>query len=172
MATQDKPTPEEPGGPAGRLFDNLLAGQVKASAQQIWLAGMGAFARAQQEGGKVFDALVKEGAHLQKRTSEAAEDRFGDMGQRMSEAQARAGQGWDKLEGLFEERLGRALKRVGVPQARELAALADRVEQLEARLARLAKTAPPRKAAAAKPAAPTPARKAAAKRAATRKIVR
>ena len=42
-----------------RLFDSALAGSVKDSAQQIWLAGMGAFAKAQAEGGKVFDALVK-----------------------------------------------------------------------------------------------------------------
>jgi len=44
-----------------RLFDSALAGSVKESAQQIWLAGMGAFAKAQAEGRQVFDALVKEG---------------------------------------------------------------------------------------------------------------
>ena len=43
---------------SGRLFDSALAGTVKESAQQIWLAGLGAFSKAQEEGGKVFDALV------------------------------------------------------------------------------------------------------------------
>jgi len=48
------------------LFDSALASSVKESAQQIWLAGMGAFAKAQAEGKQVFEALVKEGASLQK----------------------------------------------------------------------------------------------------------
>ena len=40
-----------------------LSSAVKDSAQQIWLAGLGAFAKAQEEGSKVFDALVKEGSN-------------------------------------------------------------------------------------------------------------
>ena len=47
--------------PAG-LLDSQLAGAVKASAQQIWLAGMGAFAKAQEEGGKVFEEIGR--AHV------------------------------------------------------------------------------------------------------------
>ena len=50
---------------AGNLADNQFAHTVKGSAQQIWLAGLGAFAKAQEEGGKVFDVLVKEGATVQ-----------------------------------------------------------------------------------------------------------
>ena len=60
----------------GNLLDNALAGSVKDSAQQIWLAGMGAFSKAQEEGGKVFEALVKEGMSLQKKTQGLAEDRI------------------------------------------------------------------------------------------------
>ena len=69
---------------ANGLFDSALAGQVKDSAQQIWLAGMGAFAKAQAEGRQVFEALVKEGASLQKRTQSAAEERIGEVTNRMS----------------------------------------------------------------------------------------
>ena len=36
-----------------------LSSTVKDSAQQIWLAGLGAFAKAQEEGNKVFEALVE-----------------------------------------------------------------------------------------------------------------
>ena len=32
-----------------RVFDSAIAGQVKDSAQQIWLAGMGAFSRAHRQ---------------------------------------------------------------------------------------------------------------------------
>ena len=38
-----------------------LSGSVKDSAQQIWQAGLGAFTRAQAEGSKAFESLVKEG---------------------------------------------------------------------------------------------------------------
>ena len=57
------------------LFDSALASSVRESAQQIWLAGMGAFAKAQAEGKQRFEALVKEGANLQQKTHAAAEDR-------------------------------------------------------------------------------------------------
>src|SRR3954471_15969781 len=97
-----------------RLFDSAMAGQVKESAQQIWLAGMGAFARAQAEGTKVFETLVKEGTSLQKKTQSAAEDKLSEVTNKMSsmagDVQAKAGQHWDKLESIFEERTAKALK--------------------------------------------------------------
>ena len=70
--------------PAGML-DSQLASSVKDSAQQIWLAGMGAFAKAQAEGGKVFDALVKEGVSLQRKTQAVAEEKLGDVTGKMRE---------------------------------------------------------------------------------------
>ena len=42
-----------------------LTNTIRESAQQIWLAGLGAFAKAQAEGGKVFEALVREGQTMQ-----------------------------------------------------------------------------------------------------------
>jgi poly(hydroxyalkanoate) granule-associated protein len=151
--------------PSG-LFDNALAGSVKESAQQIWLAGMGAFSKAQAEGGKVFDALVKEGLNLQKKTQGLAEERIGAMTGRMTsmagEVQAKAGQHWDKLESIFEARTAKALNKLGVPSAKDVDALIARIDELAAQVARLggapAKKAPARKApsktaAAGKPAA-------------------
>ena len=52
--------------PAG-LLDSALAQSIKESAQQIWLAGMGAFAKAQAEGTQAFDKLIKDGINLQRR---------------------------------------------------------------------------------------------------------
>ena len=159
----------------GRLFDSALAGQVKDSAQQIWLAGMGAFARAQAEGTKVFETLVKEGAHLQKKTTTAAEDKFSEVTSRMSnmagDVQAKAGQHWDKLEGIFEERTAKALGKLGVPSAKDVDALKARIDELNAKVATLSKrSAPTTKAATPAPRAAAAkkvvAKKARAKRAA------
>ena len=143
-----------------RLLDGALAGQVKDSAQQIWLAGMGAFSRAQAEGTKVFEALVKEGATLQKKTQSAAEDKISEVTSKMSnmagDVQAKAGQHWDKLETIFEDRTAKALNKLGVPSAKDVDALMARIDELSAKVAKLSK-APAVKAAAKK----TPAAKSA-----------
>jgi len=154
--------------PSG-LFDSNLAGAVKDSAQQIWLAGMGAFAKAQSEGGKVFEALVKEGVGLQRKTQAVAEEKLGDVTGKMSsmasEVTSKAGASWDKLETIFEERTAKALGKLGVPTAKDVAELARRVDALAAAVAKLTKSP---KAAAEK----APAKKAAAKKApAARKAV-
>ena len=140
-----------------RLFDSALAGQVKDSAQHIWLAGMGAFSRAQAEGSKVFETLVKEGASLQKKTQSAAEEKISEVTTKMSsmagDVQAKAGQHWDKLEGIFEERTAKAMNKLGVPSAKDVAALTKRIDELSAKLAKMGKPTAPAKKAAAKPAA-------------------
>ena len=121
------------------LLDSALASSVKESAQQIWLAGMGAFAKAQAEGKQVFDALVKEGANLQKKTQSVAEERFGEVTNKMTsmadDVTAKAGKHWDKLESIFEERTAKAMKKLGVPSAKDVEALKERIEALSAQVA-------------------------------------
>jgi len=150
--------------PAG-LFDSQLAQTVKDSAQQIWLAGLGAFAKAQGGGNSVFETLIKEGVSLQRKTQTAAEQKLGDVAGKMTamagEVGSKANAQWDKLETIFEERTARAMSRLGVPSAKELAALSDRVDALAAAVAKLS-GAGEQKAAAPKPAARKASKKAAA----------
>jgi poly(hydroxyalkanoate) granule-associated protein len=135
-----------------KTSDRHLAGAVRESAEQIWLAGLGAFAKAQEEGTKVFEALVQEGEVLQRRTRSATEERIDEVAGRFTEAATQltrqASQSWDKLEQLFEHRVARALTRLGVPSPgdiRELTALLealnDRIEALDTRPARAAPSA-------------------------------
>jgi poly(hydroxyalkanoate) granule-associated protein len=159
--------------PAG-LLDGQLAGAVKASAQQIWLAGMGAFAKAQEEGGKVFEALVKEGVSLQRKTQAVAEERIGDVTGKMTamagEVTNKAGASWDKLETIFEARTAKALGKLGVPTAKDVAALTARVDALASAVAKLGgKVAAPAKAPAKPAATPSASKKPAAKKAAPAK---
>ena len=152
------------------LFDSALASSVKESAQQIWLAGMGAFAKAQAEGRQVFDALVKEGSALQKKTQSAAEERFGEVSNKMTsmadDVTAKAGKQWDKLESIFEERTAKAMKKLGVPSSKDVEALTARIDALSAQIAGRARSAA--KKTAARAGAKTATRKTSAKRA-TRK---
>lgn len=143
---------------AASLLEGALGGSVKDSAQQIWLAGMGAFAKAQAGGSKVFEALMKEGLALQKKTQGMAEAKIGGVTGKMTsmagEVQAKAGQHWDKLETIFEERTAKALNKLGVPSAKDLDALMQRIDGLAAQVAKLSKagTVAP-KVASRKPAA-------------------
>ena len=154
--------------PAG-LLDGQLAQSVRDSAQQIWQAGLGAFAKAQGEGGKVFEALAKEGAKLQKKTQSAAEEKISELASKVSGVSngvsAKAGQQWDNLEAIFEERVARALKSLGVPSSKDVDALIKRIDALSKAVGTkpAAKKAPVK--AAAKPAAKKVAAKPAAKKA-------
>ena len=162
-------------------MDSQLASSVKDSAQQIWLAGMGAFSKAQEEGTKVFEALVKEGLTLQKKTQGMAEEKISEVTGRMTAmadtVSARAGQNWDKLESIFEARTAKAMNKLGVPTAKDVEELAKRVDALAAAVAKLSKggaepsvaKAPAKRARKAAPAAApeaaAPAAKAPVKRA-------
>jgi poly(hydroxyalkanoate) granule-associated protein len=141
-----------------------LAQSVKDSAQQIWLAGLGAFSKAQAEGGKVFETLVKDGMGLQRKTQAAAEEKISEATSKMTSMAngitSKATGQWDKLENIFEDRVAKALSKMGMPTAKEVQALAKRVDELSAQL----KKAPVK--SAAKPAvAPKAAVKAVAKKA-------
>ena len=152
----------EPMSAMDHLQNSALANSVKDSAQQIWLAGMGAFSKAQEEGTKVFEALVKEGQSLQRKTQAVAEEKIGEVTGKMT-AMAdtvtnKAGQNWDKLETIFEARTAKAMSKLGVPTAKDVAALTKRVDELAQAVAKLSRSG-------AKAAAPAKAPKAAAKRA-------
>lgn len=146
-----------------------LKGAIKDSAQQIWQAGLGAFNKAQAEGTKAFEALVKEGVTLQRKTQSAAEERISEASSKMSsmatDISAKASGQWDKLETIFEDRVAKALNKLGVPSAKDISALIARVDELNKSVQKLsAKGAAPKPVAKATPkAAPKKAAKAAVK---------
>ena len=162
-----------------------LADSVKDSAQQIWQAGLGAFTKAQTEGTKAFEALVKEGVSFQRKTQSAAEEKITEATQKMTsmatDISSKASGQWDKLENIFEDRVAKALNKLGVPSAKDINALIARIDELNASVQQLTPAKPAAKKAIAKTAAepaeaapvaadaPVAAKKPAAKKAAARK---
>ena len=148
--------PKAPGGPS--------VGSVKDSAQQIWLAGLGAFAKAQEEGSKVFEALVKEGLGIQRKSQAAAEEKLSEATSKMANMAGgfapRAAGPWDKLANIFEDRVAKALHKLGMPSAQELEQLTQRLQVVEQQLAKFA--------GASEPAGHAPKKRPAAKTAAAR----
>ena len=107
---------------------------VLESSHQIWLAGLGAFAKAQQGGKQVFDMLVKQGEVLEAKTRSAAAQ-TADAAREAAKAKAKemqtmAGGTWDKLEQVFEDRVSRALARLGVYTSSDVERLSERVNEL------------------------------------------
>nr|WP_315463728.1 phasin family protein [uncultured Rhodoferax sp.] len=141
-----------------------LSASVKDSAQQIWQAGLGAFTRAQAEGSKAFEALVKEGVSIQRKTQAAAEGKINEATTKMStmanDITSKATGQWDKLENIFEERVAKALNKLGVPSAKDVSALMERIDELNKTVQKLtANASAPAKVAKAltKKAAPAAA---------------
>lgn len=138
------------------------------SAQHIWMAGLGAFHRAQDEGGKLFEMLVKEGGSLEQKTRRFATGKVDEardnVEARVAQVKERAADTWDRLEKVFEERVSRALGKLGVPGRDEMKALTARVEELNRQVRKLnarpeptARKAAPKARAAASETVATPA---------------
>jgi poly(hydroxyalkanoate) granule-associated protein len=156
------------------LPDGKFADAIRQSAHQIWMAGLGAFGKAQKESDTVFDKLVREGRAIQKRTMALTEEKMLEVSGRLDEVsnrvakvagkmQREATERWDQLESVFESRVERALRRLGMPTTAEIRTLTQRVEQLTANV---------QKASARKPAVKSGAKSGAkqAQAAATKKM--
>jgi len=140
--------------------DGQLAAAIKDSATQIWLAGLGAFAKAQMEGTKIFDGLIKEGERVQARAKKAAVKAQADSvkffedlvsegekvqhratraaGSSLADVRAKATGTWGKLENVFEDRVARALHSLNVPTKKDIDALGRRVSELTVATKKLA----------------------------------
>jgi poly(hydroxyalkanoate) granule-associated protein len=113
-------------------------------------------AKAQEQGSKAIEALVNEGLAFQRKSQAQAQQRLQEATERLSHMASDFGQQAtgrvDKLEHLFEDRVAKALHRLGMPSLLDVQMLNDRVAQLEMQLAAALK-APPA------PALKTPAKK-------------
>ncbi len=149
---------------ASQLGDVPNAKQIMESAQQIWLAGLGAFSKAQVEGRKVFDTLVAQGSVVEEHTRHVAESALETAKAQVASGVEMATGKFDKLEQIFEGRVHGALNRLGVLTSKDVELLSKQVAELaESVHALLAAEKRAGGKTAAKPAAAKPAVKVAAK---------
>ena len=143
-----KPAASPPTSSSPASAPNLSA----LSSHQIWLAGLGAMAQAQAQGSKAIETLVSDGLTFQRKSQEEARARFEEATERLTHMAQGLGQQtagrFDKLEHVFEERVARALHRLGMPTLQDIADLQTRVADLEAQLASRKTAAPATKPAA------------------------
>ncbi len=133
---------------------------VAESAHNIWLAGLGAMARAQHEGPKLFKSLVAEGAKVENKSSKAAERAIrgavdnlqSTVSSRVTEVTDKAQETWDNIEKIFQSRVQKAIHQLGVPTSREITALTHKVEELTHLVENLNQVKPaPKRAPAVRP---------------------
>lgn len=127
------------------------------TARQMWMAGLGAFVKTGQEGGRLFSSLVEEGEKFQEKVSTKTSDQMNDT---VDTVMNRASGQWDKLEAILEDRVIKVLDKLGVPTKDDVAELIEKIDALQA-----AVEASSKKPAAKTPAAKTPEAKAPAAKA-------
>ncbi len=116
-----------------------LSEKIKESARQIWLAGLGAYNKAEEDTGKIFEKLVKEGEEIENMTRGAVEKRFKAVEDRVEGVKERATDTFGKLENVFDQRVNAALERLGIPGNNRIKELEERISMLEARIKKLEK---------------------------------
>jgi poly(hydroxyalkanoate) granule-associated protein len=130
---------EEVGAEQDAENTNQLSEKIKDSARQIWLAGLGAYNKAEEDTGKIFDKLVKEGEELESLTRGVVEKRFKAVEGRVEGVRGKASTTFGKLENVFDQRVSAALDRLGIPSHKTISDLEAQISALEARIAELEK---------------------------------
>lgn len=132
MATKKKARSRRAAKPAQSKVGIINTGH------QVWLAGLGALARAQSEGPKLFESLVQEGSAVHERQREHAQRLVKDTWQelregletRAQEVRGKASETLENLEQLFQSRVKKALQQLGMPTSEEIHALSRKVNEL------------------------------------------
>jgi poly(hydroxyalkanoate) granule-associated protein len=109
--------------------------EVKEQAHKIWLAGLGALAMAEEEGGKVFRSLVERGESIEVRGREQMEKARGAV----SGVKVVAESYLETFERTLDEKVSGVISRLGVPTKNEIDTLSGKVEDLAAAIAKLKK---------------------------------
>ncbi|MFO7788727.1 MAG: phasin family protein [Halospina sp.] len=114
-----------------------LADRIKDSARQIWLAGLGAYTKAEEDAGRFFDRLVQEGEDIEERTRGAVNRQVRAVEDSVGGVRERASGTWNRLESVFDERVSRALERLGIPMPGRVRELEQQVQALQKEVERL-----------------------------------
>ncbi|KAF1688000.1 poly(hydroxyalkanoate) granule-associated protein [Pseudoxanthomonas broegbernensis] len=113
-----------------------IVGELGDSARQIWLAGIGALARAQAEGSRLFEQLAEEGRGVAQSPADAkgAAARLEGLRQALDAAmertRVRADETWDSVSRVFERRIRQSLRLMDVPTRQDLDLLGARIDAL------------------------------------------
>ena len=120
-----------------------VAGDVKDATQNVFLAGLGALAMAEEEGSKLFKKLVKKGKKVElpelgakrvkairEQLDDASDKATDAVTSRVNDAKYMAEETADKVEDRIQDAVAVVMKRIGVPTREEISELTASVERL------------------------------------------
>ncbi|BBP85893.1 phasin family protein [Pseudomonas sp. No.21] len=124
---------------------------VRLYARKIWLAGLGAYAKAGQEGADYLRDLVKAGEGVEKQGRKAVDARVeaansqidsvkGSVKGSVTGVKEKVEVQLDKIEKAFDNRVAVALNRLGIPSRQDVEALSAKLDELSALLEHVART--------------------------------
>ena len=103
---------------------------IKDSAYNIWLAGLGAFSLAGEEGSKLFQQLVEKGSEME----QVNKDRISQLGEKLEglkgDAQSAVQKMANPIENTINSAINSTIQKLGVPTRDEIVTLTKRVEEL------------------------------------------
>ena len=118
-----------------KQIDEISQSATK-SAHEVFLAGLGAAAYTQEEGGRLFDRLVTRG-----RKVEAEGKKKVTAGKKQIDTVTRkANKAFDKISGQVDGRLQKLVHRLGIPNQDQIRLLTDRVAELTRKVEGLQKS--------------------------------
>jgi poly(hydroxyalkanoate) granule-associated protein len=139
-----------------------MQNDILESAHKVWLAGLGAVAMAEEEGGKFFSTLLEKGEKLEGKSKKQVEKAKGTVSGMKTVAESY----WETFGRTVDDQVTAVIHRIGVPTKDEIEDLTKKVEDLTVAVDNL------RTKSVAKPKAATakkgPAKKAPAKKPASR----
>jgi len=110
--------------------DKNVQEEIKESVHRIWLAGLGALAAAEEEGGKIFGRLVERGRDVESK-GKVEVDKMKVDAERFK---AKAESTFETWGDRFDDKLTATLRRLGVPTREEIRNLTQKVEELNAKI--------------------------------------
>jgi len=133
MSTQNKTRAKS----NGAASEHSLAIGIRDSANRIWLAGLGAYAKAGEEGTRVFDSLVALGERVETSAREQVYRPIRAAESKASEVRETASGTLGQLQLVFERRVAKILNALQIPTSRDIDDLSQRVEELTVALDRM-----------------------------------
>jgi len=115
-----------------------LPDEVTGRAREIWLAGLGALSRLEQEGDKVFESLVERGKDYEDKRSQQLQEATENFRQQQEsltqDVTKRLDDATKSVEKAVSDTLSGTLGRIGVPTRDEVRGLSRRVGELSQKL--------------------------------------
>jgi poly(hydroxyalkanoate) granule-associated protein len=124
--------------------------EVRLYARKIWLAGLGAYVKAGQEGAEYVKELIKTGEQTEKKAKKVIDEKIeaanseidsakDEVSGEITKAKGRVEVQLDKIESAFDRRVASALNRIGIPSKHDVETLSAKLDELTALLERVAR---------------------------------